>query len=101
VRVPIEGHGYGGVPKKVLHQFGVDASPQEQRGARVPEIVPADRGEARTLEERLEVAIHYVLSVQRDALACCQSELIDLSVPHYRSRRASIARCALSESRIT
>ena len=34
------------------------------------EIVPAYRGEARVLEERLEVAVDYVLGVQRGALAC-------------------------------
>jgi hypothetical protein len=29
----------------------------------VPEIVPANRGETRALEERLEVTVDYVLSV--------------------------------------
>ncbi len=59
----IKGHGYAGVPKKMLDQFRVDAAPQKQGGAGVPLIVPADRGEACALEERLEVAIDYVLSV--------------------------------------
>jgi hypothetical protein len=40
----------------------------------VPEIVPADRGEACLLEERLEVAVDYVLGVQRGALARGENE---------------------------
>ena len=47
----------------MLDQFRVDAAPQKEGGAGVPEIVSVDRGEACALEERLEVAIHYVLSV--------------------------------------
>jgi hypothetical protein len=63
VRVAIKSHGYDGAPEKMLDQRRVDAAPQQQRSARVPEIVPANRGQTRALEERLEVAIHYVLSV--------------------------------------
>ncbi len=47
----------------MLYEFRVDAAPQEQGSAGVTEVVPADRGEACALEERLEVAIDYVLSV--------------------------------------
>jgi hypothetical protein len=65
VRITIEGHGYAHVPKQRLDQFGVDTSPQEQSGARVPEILPADRGETRVLEERLEVPVDNVLGVER------------------------------------
>jgi hypothetical protein len=32
----IKGHGYAGVPKKMLDQFRVDAAPQKQGGAGVP-----------------------------------------------------------------
>jgi hypothetical protein len=53
----------------VLDQFWVDAASQEQCGARVPEVVPTDGGEARFLEERFEVAVHHVLGVERRALA--------------------------------
>ena len=53
----------------MLDQFRVDAAPQKHGGARVPEIVPADRGEARVLGERLEVAVDYVLGVERRTLA--------------------------------
>ena len=38
MRIPVEGHAYGGVPEEVLDKFRVDSSPEEQRGARVPEI---------------------------------------------------------------
>jgi hypothetical protein len=44
----------------------VDAASQKEGGARMPKIVPADRGEARVLEERLEVAVDYVLGVLAD-----------------------------------
>ncbi len=47
----------------MLDEFRVDAAPQKEGSAGVPEIVPANTGEASTLEERLEVAVHYVLSV--------------------------------------
>ena len=48
----------------------MDAAPQKGGGsAGVPEIVPADRGEARVLEERLEVAVDDVLGVERRTLA--------------------------------
>ena len=46
MRVAVERHGYGGVPEEVLDQFRVDAASQKQGSARVPEIVPADRGES-------------------------------------------------------
>jgi hypothetical protein len=74
MRVAIEGHGYRGVPKKMLDQFRVDAAPQKQSSAGVPEIVPADRREARVLEQRLEVAVDYVLGVHRGALARGENE---------------------------
>jgi hypothetical protein len=40
----------------------------------VPEIVPANRGETCALEERLEVAVHYVLSLQGGAYLCGENE---------------------------
>jgi hypothetical protein len=63
VRVAIKGHGYAGVSKKVLDELRVNAAPQKQRSACVPEIVPTNRGEIRMLEVRLEVEVDYVLSV--------------------------------------
>ena len=63
MRVAVEGHDYAGVPKKVLDQFRMDATPQEQGGARVSEIVPANRGETSTSQQGLEVAVDYVLGV--------------------------------------
>jgi hypothetical protein len=74
VRVAVKSHGYAGVPQKMLDQFRMNAAPQKQRGACVPEIVPADRGEIRAIEQRLEVAVDYVLGVQRGALACGENE---------------------------
>jgi hypothetical protein len=47
VRVPIQNHGYAGVSEQVLDQFRVYAAPQQQRGASVPEVVPADGGDQR------------------------------------------------------
>ena len=58
------------MPEKVLDQLRVDAAPQKQGGARVPEIVPANRGEASAPEERLEVAVDYVLDVQQGVPTC-------------------------------
>jgi hypothetical protein len=53
----------------------VDAASQKEGGASMPKIVPADRGEARVLEEWLEVVVDYVLSVQRGTLACGENEI--------------------------
>ncbi len=41
----------------------------------MPEIVPAYRGEVRVLEERLEVAVDYVLSVEGGTLTCSENEV--------------------------
>src|SRR5215218_3471333 len=54
MRVAIEGHGYRGVPKKILDQFRVDAAPQKEGSAGVPEIVPADRGRPARLSSGLK-----------------------------------------------
>jgi hypothetical protein len=54
----IKGQLYAGVPKQMLDHLRVYAASQKQGGARVPEVVPADRGEACAVEERLEVAVH-------------------------------------------
>ena len=40
----------------------------------MPEIVPADKREILLLEQRLEVAVNYVLRVQRGALARGENE---------------------------
>ena len=44
VRVAVEGHGYAGVPERMLDQFRVDATPQKHGSTCVPEIVPTNRG---------------------------------------------------------
>jgi hypothetical protein len=63
VRVAVKSHRYAGMSKKMLDQFRMNATPQKQRSARVSEVVPADRGGVCLLEERLEVAVDYVLGV--------------------------------------
>jgi hypothetical protein len=59
----------------MLYEFRVDAAPQEQGGAGVPEVVPANRGQTSTLEQRLEVAVDHVLGVQRGTLARGENEV--------------------------
>jgi hypothetical protein len=54
VRVAVEGHGYRGVPEKMLYEFRVDAAPQKQSSARVTKIVPADRGRPARLSSGLK-----------------------------------------------
>ena len=75
MRVVVEGHGCASVPKKVLDQFRMDAAPQKQCGACMPEVMLANRGKTRKLEEWLEVTVDYVLSVKRSALACGKNEV--------------------------
>src|SRR5215213_10115787 len=65
VAVDAECHAQTGMAQGVLHDLGVDVLPPKQRGARMPEVVEADIGEADSLQKRLEVAVHYVLRVQR------------------------------------
>ena len=58
----------------MLDQFRVDAASQEQGGSEVPEIMPANRGETLSLEERLEVSVDYVLSIQGGVYLCGDNE---------------------------
>ena len=44
VGVGVQGLSYGGVSKKFLDVLGVDVTAEQQRSARVPEVVEADRG---------------------------------------------------------
>src|SRR5215208_4990685 len=71
-----QGQRLWGVPQKVLYQFRVDAASQKEGSASVPAIVSANRGETRALEERLEAAVDYVLSVQRGAFTCGENRPI-------------------------
>jgi hypothetical protein len=61
-------------PSRCSASFGCTLRPGKQRGAGVPEVVPADRGEASASEERLEVAVDYVLDVQGSAYLCGENE---------------------------
>ena len=74
MRVAVKSHGYRGVSEKMLHEFRVDAAPKKEGSAGMTEIVPADRGEVCLLEERLEVAVDYVLGVLRGAPARGENE---------------------------
>ena len=61
MRVPIKGHGYRGVPEKMLDQFWMNAAPKEQGSARMSEVVPAFAGWPRMPEQGLEVAVDDIL----------------------------------------
>ena len=78
MRVAVEGHGYAGVPQKVLDQYRMYAAPQKQRSACVPEIVPAYLRQPRSSEKRLEVPVNYVLGVHRCALRGREYEVVVL-----------------------
>jgi hypothetical protein len=39
VRVGVEGNGYGCVPEHLRHYLGIDVLGEQQRGARMPEVV--------------------------------------------------------------
>ena len=41
MRIGVEGHGYRGVAQEFLHQLGVYAAAEQERGACVPEVVEA------------------------------------------------------------
>jgi hypothetical protein len=64
IGVGVQGHRYGRVPEELLDELRVDPSAQEQRGARVPDVVETDVGQASLLEERLEGTLDQVLGVQ-------------------------------------
>jgi hypothetical protein len=59
----------------MLDQLRVDAASQKQSRARVPEVVPADKGETRTVEQRLEVAVDDVLRFERRAFGRGENEV--------------------------
>jgi hypothetical protein len=42
VAVAIERHGNRGMSQELMHEFGIVAAGEQQRDARVPEIVEAD-----------------------------------------------------------
>jgi hypothetical protein len=60
--------------EKLLDVRRVRAAREQQRCARVPEIMPAYVGQTGTLEKGLEVPIYDVLSVQRGALTRGEDE---------------------------
>jgi hypothetical protein len=64
VRVAVEGKLNACVPCEMLDEFGVHASTEKQREARVPEVVPADVGQPRAPEQRLEMTVDDVLRIE-------------------------------------
>lgn len=62
--VSIQRHGNGIVSKELLNDLWVDASPQKQRGARMPEIMEADLRETRLPQQRLEGTLYEILGVE-------------------------------------
>ena len=42
VAVAVQRHGYGGVSQELLHQLGVVSAGEQQRGARMLEVVEPD-----------------------------------------------------------
>src|SRR5215210_7283702 len=54
VGVAVKGKLYGGVTGEVLDVLRVHAAGEQDREAGVPDIVPADGGELRTLEQGFE-----------------------------------------------
>ena len=62
------------MPCKMLDEFGVHASAEKQREARVPEVVPANVGQPRSPEQGLEVAVDHVLRIERRPLGSGEDE---------------------------
>jgi hypothetical protein len=54
----------------------VDALAEEERGARVPEVMEADVGETSPLEERREAALSEVGGVDRGSGLCGDEETL-------------------------
>jgi hypothetical protein len=87
VRVAVKGHGYRGVPEKVLYEFRVDAAPQKEGSAGVPEVVEAHGvGETGLLEEGLEVAAVEVVAV--DGRADLRGEDQPVVLPEFPEARS-------------
>ena len=63
MRVGVQGHGDSGMTEEFLHDLGVYAPAQEQRGARMPEVVEADLREPCPLQKRLEGTLYEVLRI--------------------------------------
>lgn len=78
VAISVERETDVGVPEYLLHDLGMNAAAQEQRGARVPQIVEADEWQAGTLEDRLEAAAVYVGRFERRADLRRENEILIL-----------------------
>jgi hypothetical protein len=63
VGIGVEGDGYGSVPEHLGYYLWVDVLSEQERGARMPEVVEADLRQSRPLQERLERAPGEVMTV--------------------------------------
>jgi hypothetical protein len=58
--VGVHGLSDGGVPKKRLHQLGMDPTAQQQGSGCVPKVVEADLRKSGVLQQRLEGTVYDV-----------------------------------------
>ena len=75
MRVTVKGKLDAGVAEQVLDELRVRAAREQQGGACVPQIVPPNSRQLHTPEKQLEVAVDYVLSVERGTLTCGEHEV--------------------------
>jgi hypothetical protein len=68
------------MPERLLNKGRVGATGQLQGGVGVPEILPAYVRQPRPLEQRLEVAVDDVLSVEGSTIAGGEYETVLLPV---------------------
>ncbi len=61
MRVAVQGHADRGVPEQVLDELRVRAAREQERGRRVPQVMPAYVRQTGTLQQGLEVAVDNVL----------------------------------------
>ncbi len=62
--IGVQGYGYGGVAEHLGDYLRVYVPTEEQRGARMAQIVEADLGKTGFLQERLEAMLGDVAPIQ-------------------------------------
>jgi hypothetical protein len=65
VGVQVQGDADLAVAEQVAHDLGVDALPQQQRGAAVAQVVEADAGQASAIKQRVEAPLPQVVWGER------------------------------------
>jgi hypothetical protein len=73
--VGIQGYGDAGMTNHLRDYLWVYVPAEQQRGARVPQVVEAHGGEACALAERPKLAIGYIATLERLALLGSESLL--------------------------